>query len=230
MITLDDGSTIGARSIIVATGAHYKRLPLDRIHDFEGVGVYYAATAVEAQACVAREVAVVGGGNSAGQAALYLAETCATVHLMVRRDGLEETMSRYLIARIERHPKIDFMPRTEVKRLLGDEELTAVEVEGAGGRRLSTPPALPFHRRHTRHRMAPGQARARPGRLRAHRPRCPGEPARRHRPAAARDTVPGVFCVGDARSGSVERVATAMGEGSMAVRLVFDRLVVAAAV
>ena len=229
VITLDDGSTIGARSIIVATGAHYKRLPLDRIHDFEGVGVYYAATAVEAQACVAREVAVVGGGNSAGQAALYLAETCATVHLMVRRDGLEETMSQYLIARIERHPKINFMPRTEVKRLLGDEELTAIEVASSGD-----PATLDVCALFLFIGATPGTEWLQ-GKLALDRagfvltgPDIPASRLDGTVPLPLETSVPGIFCVGDARSGSVKRVATAIGEGSMAVRLVFDRLLVAA--
>ncbi len=231
VITLDDGSTIGARSIIVATGAHYKRLPLDRIHDFEGVGVYYAATAVEAQACVAREVAVVGGGNSAGQAALYLAETCATVHLMVRRDGLEETMSQYLIARIERHPKIDFMPRTEVTRLLGDDELTAIEVASSGA-----PATLEVHALFLFIGATPGTDWLQ-GKLALDRagfiltgPDIPASRLDGTVPLPLETTVPGIFCVGDARSGSVKRVATAIGEGSMAVRLVFDRLLVGATV
>ncbi len=229
VLTLDDGSTIGARSIIVATGAHYKRLPLDRIHDFEGVGVYYAATAVEAQACVAREVAVVGGGNSAGQAALYLAETCATVHLMVRRDGLEETMSQYLISRIERHPKINFMPRTEVTCLLGDEELTAIEVSSSGA-----PVTLDVRALFLFIGATPGTEWLQ-GKLALDRagfvltgPDIPASRLDGTVPLPLETSVPGIFCVGDARSGSVKRVATAIGEGSMAVRLVFDRLLVAA--
>ncbi len=229
VLTLDDGSTIGARSIIVATGAHYKRLPLDRIHDFEGVGVYYAATAVEAQACVAREVAVVGGGNSAGQAALYLAETCATVHLMVRRDGLEETMSQYLISRIERHPKINFMPRTEVTCLLGDEELTAIEVSSSGA-----PATLDVRALFLFIGATPGTEWLQ-GKLALDRagfvltgPDIPASRLDGTVPLPLETSVPGIFCVGDARSGSVKRVATAIGEGSMAVRLVFDRLLVAA--
>ena len=231
VITLDDGSTIGARSIIVATGAHYKRLPLDRIHDFEGVGVYYAASAVEAQACVAREVAVVGGGNSAGQAALYLAETCATVHLMIRRDGLEETMSQYLIARIERHPKINFMPRTEVTRLLGDDELTAIEVASSGA-----PATLDVHALFLFIGATPGTEWLQ-GKLALDRagfvltgPDIPASRLDGTIPLPLETTVPGIFCVGDARSGSVKRVATAIGEGSMAVRLVFDRLLVGATI
>jgi thioredoxin reductase (NADPH) len=227
VITLADGSTIGARSIIVATGAHYKRLPLDRIHDFEGVGVYYAATAVEAQACEGREVAVVGGGNSAGQAALFLAETCATVSLMVRRDGLEETMSHYLISRIERHPKIHFMPRTEVTRLLGDDDLTGIDVSTPSG-----PSTLPVCALFLFIGATPGTDWLH-GKLALDKsgfvltgPDIPASRLDGTVPLPLETTVPGIFCVGDARSGSVKRVATAIGEGSMAVRLVFDRLLV----
>jgi thioredoxin reductase (NADPH) len=229
VITLDDGSTIGARSIIVATGAHYKRLPLDRIHDLEGIGVYYAATAVEARACEGREVAVVGGGNSAGQAALFLADTCATVNLMVRRDGLAETMSHYLIARIERHPKIRFMPRTEVTRLLGDEGLAGIEVSTPSG-----PASLPVCALFLFIGATPGTDWLQ-GKLALDKsgfvltgPDIPASRLDGTVPLPLETTVPGIFCVGDARSGSVKRVATAIGEGSMAVRLVFDRLLVTA--
>jgi thioredoxin reductase (NADPH) len=228
VITLEDGSTIGARSIIVATGAHYKRLPLERIRDFEGVGIYYAASAVEAQSCLGQEVAVVGGGNSAGQAALYLAETCATVHLLVRRDGLEETMSQYLIARIERHPKIDFRARTEVTRLLGDDALTGVDVSTPDG-----PATLPVSALFLFIGAIPGTEWLR-GKLALDRsgfvltgPDIPASRLDGTVPLPLETTIPGIFCVGDARSGSVKRVATAIGEGSMAVRLVFDRLPVA---
>jgi thioredoxin reductase (NADPH) len=95
-VTFDDGEAIAARSVIIATGARYNRLPLERLAEFEGVGVYYAATQAEAQACRTGPVAIVGGGNSAGQAALFLSRSCTTVHLIIRRDALDASMSRYL--------------------------------------------------------------------------------------------------------------------------------------
>jgi thioredoxin reductase (NADPH) len=170
---------------------------------------------------------VVGGGNSAGQAALFLAETCATVSLMVRRDGLEETMSHYLISRIERHPKIHFMPRTEVTRLLGDDDLTGIDVSTPSG-----PSTLPVCALFLFIGATPGTDWLH-GKLALDKsgfvltgPDIPASRLDGTVPLPLETTVPGIFCVGDARSGSVKRVATAIGEGSMAVRLVFDRLLV----
>jgi len=105
-VTFDDGEAIQARSVVIATGARYNRLPLDRLAEFEGVGVYYAATQAEAQACGTGPVAIVGGGNSAGQAALFLSRSCTKVHVIIRRDALDASMSRYLVDRIERNPGI----------------------------------------------------------------------------------------------------------------------------
>src|SRR5712675_1274853 len=113
-VTFDDGEVIAARALIIATGARYNRLPADRLAEFEGVGVYYAATQMEAQACTGRPVVIVGGGNSAGQAALFLARTCAEVHLVIRGETLAHSMSRYLIERIEQAPRIHILCRTEV--------------------------------------------------------------------------------------------------------------------
>jgi thioredoxin reductase (NADPH) len=114
-VTFDDGEAIQARSVIIATGARYNRLPLDRLAEFEGVGVFYAATQAEAQACGTGPVAVVGGGNSAGQAALFLSRSCAAVHLIIRGDALDASMSRYLVDRIERNPGIIVWPSTQVR-------------------------------------------------------------------------------------------------------------------
>jgi thioredoxin reductase (NADPH) len=122
-VQFDDGELVSARSIIIPTGARYNRLPLERLSDFEGVGVYYAATQMEAQACTGRPVVIVGGGNSAGQAALFLARTCTEVHLAIRGQTLASSMSRYLVERIEQAPRIHVMYRTEVTALLGDEAL-----------------------------------------------------------------------------------------------------------
>src|SRR6195256_2388479 len=105
-VRFEDGEVVSARSVIIATGARYNRLPLDRLADFEGVGVYYAATQMEAQACSSGPVVIVGGGNSAGQAALFLGRTCPEVHLVIRGQTLATSMSRYLIERIEQAPQI----------------------------------------------------------------------------------------------------------------------------
>src|SRR5256714_4491370 len=127
-VTFDDGEAIQARSVIIATGARYNRLPLDRLAEFEGVGVYYAATQMEAQACQAGPVAIVGGGNSAGQAALFLSRSGAEVHVIIRGETLETSMSRYLIDQIERDPRISVTPRTQVTALLGKDQLEGVQL------------------------------------------------------------------------------------------------------
>jgi thioredoxin reductase (NADPH) len=104
LVSFDDGDTVQAKSVIIATGAHYNRLPLDRLAALEGVGVYYAATQAEAQACGTSPVAIVGGGNSAGQAALFLSRTSAKVYIIIRGESLQASMSRYLIDRLSRPP------------------------------------------------------------------------------------------------------------------------------
>jgi thioredoxin reductase (NADPH) len=111
-VRFEDGELVIARSVIIATGARYNRLQVDRLAEFEGVGVYYAATQMEAQACTGRPVVIVGGGNSAGQAALFLARTCTEVHLVIRGQTLASSMSRYLIERIEQAPRIHVVYRT----------------------------------------------------------------------------------------------------------------------
>ena len=113
-IETDDGSRVSARAIVIASGARYRRLPIENLSKYEGAGVYYGATFVEAQMCGGDEVIVVGGGNSAGQAALFLAETQGGCIFSIRVDGLEDSMSRYLIRRIEENPAIDFRPHTEI--------------------------------------------------------------------------------------------------------------------
>jgi len=122
-VRLSDGDEIVARAVILATGARYRRLPLDRFEELEGFGVYYAATILEARMCQASAVAIVGGGNSAGQAALFLADGTRGVSLIVRRADLSATMSRYLIDEIERHDRIELLTQTEVVELHGDERL-----------------------------------------------------------------------------------------------------------
>src|SRR4029077_19658705 len=113
-LDVGDDSRVSARTLIIATGAQYRRPQLANLAQFEGVGVYYGATPMEAQLCVGDDVVIVGGGNSAGQAAVFLAQTTRRVHVLVRKDGLAETMSRYLIRRIEETPSIVLRTRTEI--------------------------------------------------------------------------------------------------------------------
>src|SRR5713101_9279039 len=137
-VRFEDGELVSARSVIIATGARYNRLQVDRLAEFEGVGVYYAATQMEAQACAGRPAVIVGGGNSAGQAALFLARTCTEVHLVIRGQTLASSMSRYLIERIEQAPRIHVLYHTEVTALLGGEALEGLVLRDNGHTTSST--------------------------------------------------------------------------------------------
>lgn len=228
-IGFDDGETVSANSVIIATGARYNRLALDRLSDFEGVGVYYAATQMEAKACSGGPVIVVGGGNSAGQAALYLARTCTEVRIVIRGQTLTNSMSRYLIAQIERHPHIHISPRTEVAGLIGEHKLEGVVLRHNSSQEASTLPIcglFVFIGANPSTGWLDGQlAEDEHGFLLTG-----GDiPANRLErtdvtPLVLETSRPGIFCVGDVRSRSIKRVAAAVGEGSMAVRLVFERL------
>jgi thioredoxin reductase (NADPH) len=228
-IDFDDGQTVTAQSVIISTGARYNRLPLDRLADFEGVGVYYAATQMEAKACTGGPVVIVGGGNSAGQAALYLARTCADVRIVVRATSLSSSMSRYLIDQIERHPRVHVQPRTEVVGLVGQEILEGLELRENDSNETSRVPAcglfvfiganpctewLNEQLAQDSHGFLLTGADV-PIDLDEHVDQAP---------LVFETSRPGIFCVGDARSRSIKRVAAAVGEGSVAVRLVFERL------
>ncbi|HEY5058250.1 MAG TPA: FAD-dependent oxidoreductase [Gaiellaceae bacterium] len=226
---LSDGDEVVARAVILATGASYRRLPLDRLEELEGLGVYYAATLAEARMCAGAAVAIVGGGNSAGQAALFLAGESGRVALIIRRPDLGETMSRYLIDEIERDDRIDVLTQTEVVELHGERQLdglTVVDRRDDSRRRLGVGALFVFigadpHTDWLKGSLAMDRAGfiltgmdvADDG----------GEPVGRPR-LLLESSRAGVFAVGDARSGSVKRVASAVGEGSMAVRLVHEHL------
>jgi thioredoxin reductase (NADPH) len=226
-VSFDDGDTVQAKSVIIATGAHYNRLPLDRLAEFEGVGVYYAATQVEAQACGTSPVAVVGGGNSAGQAALFLSRSCAQVHIIIRGDSLEASMSRYLTDRIEQNPRIVVWPRTQVTALTGTGELQGVRL-GRDGHQDELPVRglFVFIGAKPRTGWLDGQLAEDSHGFLLTGTDIPasGFGDRATAPLFLETSRPGIFAVGDVRSGSVKRAAAAIGEGSMAVRLVFDRL------
>jgi thioredoxin reductase (NADPH) len=232
-IEIDGGARIPARTVIIATGAQYRRLALENLARFEGVGVYYGATFMESQLCKDEEVIVVGGGNSAGQAAVFLANTCKHVHILVRGGGLADTMSRYLIRRIEDNPRITLRARTELVGLLGGAHLERVTWRNNGTREDEV--------REIRHVFS--MTGASPCTMWLHN--CvalddkafikTGPDLSREELQAAQwpltrtphlleTTLPGVFAVGDVRSGSMKRAASAVGEGSVAVSFVHQAL------
>ena len=222
-VKLDDGGSVQARSIIVASGAQYRRLSLPNLAQFEGAGIYYGATNVESQLCQDQEVVVVGGGNSAGQAAMYLAGFAKHVHLSVRGPGLEDSMSRYLIARIEACPTITLKPFTEVAALEGNGHLEHVRC-----RNTKTGATEEHEVRHLFLMTGAVPNTAWLGGcltldekqfIRTGTDLGSEWPLRRA-PYLLETSRPGIFAVGDVRSGSVKRVASAVGEGSMAVQFV----------
>jgi thioredoxin reductase (NADPH) len=228
-IVCADGGTVHGHAVVVATGAAYRKLAVPDLSRFEGVGVYYGATRVEAQLCGGDEIAVVGGGNSAGQAAVFLSGLAGHVHLLVRGAGLADSMSRYLIRRIEESPAITFRPHTQIEALEGDGRLERVWWRSAAAT------ARECH--DIRHVFSMTGADANTGWLgncltldpqrfvKTGLDLTPADleaaqwPLRR-RPLQFETSLPRVFAVGDVRSGSMKRVASAVGEGSAAVQLV----------
>ncbi|MFB9680763.1 FAD-dependent oxidoreductase [Streptosporangium vulgare] len=232
VVTVGEGGTIRARTLIVATGVRYRRLDVGNLERFEPTSVYYAATMFEAQMCERDPIVVVGGGNSAGQAALFLARHAARVRLLVREDALSANMSRYLAVEIERHPQIQIMLNTEVRELMGEERLAAVIAENNVTGERSTIEARAMFifigaepytawladeiALDARGYILTGADATRSGRE--------GTPDSAGRPFPLETSRAGVFAAGDVRSGSIKRVAAAVGEGAMAVRLIHDYL------
>ncbi|MEA2150027.1 MAG: thioredoxin reductase, partial [Solirubrobacteraceae bacterium] len=229
-VTCGSGDPIHARSVVIATGVRYRRLPIARLEELEGISVYYAATIAEAQMCGGDPIAVVGGGNSAGQATLFLAGHVPLVHLLVREPALGEHMSRYLADRIDRTPNVEVHASTELRELRGEQTLEAVVVERTttGERDTLAARSLFIFIGASPHTAWLGDLVALDddGYIRTGRDAVAandGGPAP-HDPLLLETSQPGVFAVGDVRSGSVKRVATAVGDGSMAVRLVHEQL------
>src|SRR5262245_27746630 len=228
-VRLEDGAMIVARTVIIATGARYRKPPLANLGRFEGVGVYYNATFMEeAQLGDGDEVIAVGGANSAGQAAVFLAQTGRRVHLLVRSTSLSETMSRYLLRRIEESPSIQIRTRTEIVALEGDGHLERVQWRDGTG-------AVTGH--DIRHVFLMTGAEANTGWLNG-RVALDSKGFIRTGPDLTRTdlataqwpldrsphlletSLPGVFAVGDVRCGNIKRVASAVGEGSIAISFV----------
>ncbi len=232
-VALADGSTVHANAIILATGAEYRKLPLANVARFEGTGIYYGATHVEAQLCQDEEIVIVGGGNSAGQAAVFLSQKAKHVHVLIRGENLAASMSQYLIRRIEECPTITLRARTEVESLEGNGRL-----ERIGWRNTATSHSETRNIHHLfsmtgaspntvwldgcvalddKHFVKTGADLTSEDLSQAQ------WPLGRH-PYLFETSIPRVFAVGDVRSGSVKRVASSVGEGSVAVQLVHRAL------
>ncbi|MDB5067669.1 MAG: FAD-binding protein [Chloroflexi bacterium] len=232
VLVLSDSCEIQCRSVIVATGARYRRLAVDDLDRFEGAGVYYAATDLEARLCSGSEVIVVGGGNSAGQAAIYLAQQGSRVSIAIRRDDLTRSMSQYLIGRIEADPRIELLTCTEVRALSGERHLHHVTLEQTRtGERRTVPCAGLFcfiGAEAATSWLGDTVALDRSGFILTDRslPSSAngGPPPASREPLPLETSVPGVFAVGDVRHGSLKRVAAAVGEGSSAVGSVHQHL------
>ena len=225
VVRLVDGSFVVGRAVVLATGARYRKLAVPGIEKFEGNGVYYAATFLEALMCGAGPVVIVGGGNSAGQAAVFLASRVLRVYLLIRGDDLAKDMSRYLVDQIERHPRITVCLHTEIREIQGHPQLEAVVAEDnqTGERhRIATTAVFVFIGAVPNTAwldgavllddygfIATGSAAvySAGGRI-------------KREPMMLETSRPGIFAAGDVRSGSVKRVASAVGEGSIAVRQV----------
>jgi thioredoxin reductase (NADPH) len=234
-IVMDDGATLSARAIIIATGAQYKKPGIANLPKFEGLGVYYGATYIESQLCGDEEVIVVGGGNSAGQAAVYLSQTARKVHMLVRSGTLADTMSRYLIQRIAENPAIELHFNTEIVGLDGGTSLECIRwLDKTNGQTSA---------HEIRHLFIMAGASPRTDWLRgclalddkgfiltgrdldalAGTNPTPAWPLTRP-PQMLETSLPGVFAVGDVRAGNVKRVASAVGEGAISVHLVHRAL------
>jgi thioredoxin reductase (NADPH) len=231
-IALLDGSEIPARAVIVASGARYTRLAVEHLERFEGAGVYYAATDLEARVCEGTTVVVVGGGNSAGQAAIFLAQHNCRVTIAIRGDDLSHSMSRYLIERIEANPRIELMIRTEVQALSGHERLERATLHHADTdeqKTLQVTGLFCFIGADPATGWLGDTVLLDRDRFILTDRQLPETPAQlRSRALPFETSVPGIFAAGDVRSGSMKRVAAAVGEGSSAVRSVYERLSVAA--
>jgi thioredoxin reductase (NADPH) len=222
-VQLDDGQAARGRTIIMAAGGRYRRLDLPNLTQFEGAGIYYGATRVEAEVCRDQEAVVVGGGNSAGQAAVFLSGIARHVYLLVRGPGLAKTMSQYLISRIEASPRITLLTWTRIEALEGDAQLRRVhwrnsKTGASDARDIQHVFVMTGADPNTEWLQGCLELDAQ-GFIKTGSDVGHGWPLRRT-PYLLETSLPGVFAVGDIRAGSVKRVASAVGEGSMAVQFV----------
>jgi thioredoxin reductase (NADPH) len=232
-VEIEGGAKVPARTVIIATGAEYRRLSLENLSQFEGVGVHYGATPIEAQLCNGEEVVVVGGGNSAGQAAAFLARSARRVHMLVRSRGLAETMSRYLIRRLEQNPAIDLRTQTEIVALEGTDHLERVHWRDNQTGSVETHEirhvfvmtgAIPSTRWLDGCMALDEKGFIKTGPDLSHDDLVAARWPLARAPYLLETSLPGVFAVGDVRGGNLKRVASAVGEGSIAVAFVHQVL------
>jgi thioredoxin reductase (NADPH) len=225
LVHLEDGAQLRSRTVVIATGARYRKLDVPRLAEFEGSSVYYAATVVEAGFCTRQPVSVVGGGNSAGQATVFLARHASTVRLIIRHDDLGRDMSRYLVDQIEQLPNVEVLRNTEVSELVGDDgrlrALVVTDLTTGDRREIATTVLFVFiGAQPCTGWLAASIALDDRGYVLTG----PEADARVPQPSLLETSRPGVLAVGDVRSGSIKRVASAVGEGAMAVRLLHQHL------
>jgi thioredoxin reductase (NADPH) len=212
-----------AKTVLISTGADYRRLDAENRERFEGVGVYYAATALEGQICRNETVIVAGSGNSAGQAAMFLSDGAKKVLLVIRGDDITKKMSDYLAVRVQAQQNIEILYRTEIRKMFGDQRLEEVELENTktGERRTVKTPAVfsMIGARPCTEWLPPEIERDEKGFIKTGSDVAEAPAWREHkrRPAPLETSLPGIFAAGDVRSGSVKRCAAAVGEGGMAV-------------
>ena len=233
ILTLADGSTIRTKSLVITTGVDYRKLPAEGIEDFTGAGVYYGAATTEANACSSRDVYIVGGGNSAGQGAMYLSNFARKVHIVIRRADLSSTMSQYLIDQIEATENIEVIPFTEITKVSGNDRLEKVYLKHKEGSAFEERDAAALFifigakpytdwlgislLRNDRGYLLTGQEVI----------SCPEFPKiwkEDRDPFMLETCVPGIFAAGDVRAGAMNRVASAVGEGAMSISFVHKYL------
>lgn len=231
LIQLADGSEINSKSVIITTGVDYKKHPAEGIDDFTGAGVYYGAATTEANACMNEEVYIVGGGNSAGQGAMYLSQFARAVYIVIRKPDLSSSMSQYLIDQIEQTPNIHVLGHTEVTKVAGKERLerltlktNEIEKEVPAGALFIFIGAKPITDWLDMSLIKDGKGFIETGNALMRYPNFKKVWKLEREPFLLETCVPGIFAAGDVRAGAMNRVASAVGEGSMAIKFVHEYL------